>query len=176
MEIDRKTIKALSAERRIDILKSLRERRKMPAELSKELDLAASTINEHLNVLESAGLVRRKETGHKWIYYELTSKGESLIKPQIPIQVVLILSLGLVFIISGALNITTIYYETRAAESISKTTIIQPETTSAGTTITPPNETETIEVREINYVGLIVLILGIALVLGGGLDILNKRI
>jgi DNA-binding transcriptional ArsR family regulator len=44
MEIDRKTLKALAADTRLDILKSLSKRRKMPSELSKELDLATSTV------------------------------------------------------------------------------------------------------------------------------------
>ena len=101
MEIDRKTLKALSADTRLDILKSLCKRRKMPSELSKEMSLAASTVTEHLNRLEDAGLVRRQETGHKWIYYELTIKGESLIKPRVPIQFVLVLSVVVMVIVAG---------------------------------------------------------------------------
>jgi DNA-binding transcriptional ArsR family regulator len=101
MEIDRKTLKALAADTRLDILKSLSKRRKMPSELSKELDLAASTITEHLDRLEEAGLIRREETGHKWIYYQLTEKGESLVKPRVPIQFILVLSLSLLIITAG---------------------------------------------------------------------------
>jgi len=101
MEIDRKTLKALAADTRLDILKSLGKRRKMPSELSKELSLAPSTIIEHLNRLEEAGLVRREETGHKWIYYNLTEKGEGLVKPAIPIQFVIVLSISLIVIFAG---------------------------------------------------------------------------
>ena len=101
MEIDKKTIKALAADTRIEILKSLRSRRKTPSELSKELDLASSTILEHLNKLENAGLIKREETGHKWIYYNLTNKGESLVKPRYPVQFVIMLSLGLLFVLGG---------------------------------------------------------------------------
>jgi DNA-binding transcriptional ArsR family regulator len=101
MEIDRKTLKALAADTRLDILKSLGRRRKMPSELSKELDLAASTVTEHLDRLEEAGLVRREETGHKWIYYSLTEKGESLIKPRIPVQFVIVLSISIIVIAAG---------------------------------------------------------------------------
>ena len=101
MEIDRKTLKALAADTRLDILKSLSKRRKMPSELSKELDLAASTITEHLDRLEEAGLIRREETGHKWIYYQLTEKGESLVKPRVPIQFILVLGLSLLIITAG---------------------------------------------------------------------------
>ena len=101
MEIDRKTLKALAADTRIEILKSLRSRRKTPSELSKELELASSTILEHLNKLENAGLIKREETGHKWIYYNLTDKGESLVKPRYPVQFVIMLSLGLLFVFGG---------------------------------------------------------------------------
>lgn len=101
MEIDRKTLKALAADTRLDILKSLSKRRKMPSELSKELDLATSTVTEHLDKLEEADLIRREETGHKWIYYQLTEKGESLVRPRIPIQFVLVLSISLLIITAG---------------------------------------------------------------------------
>jgi DNA-binding transcriptional ArsR family regulator len=108
MEIDRKTLKALSADTRIDILKSLTKRRKTPSELSKELGLATPTITEHLERLAEAGLVRREETGHKWIYYDLTEKGESLVKPKVPMQFVLVLGITLMLISAGFLY--TAYY------------------------------------------------------------------
>jgi len=101
MEIDRKTLKALAADTRLDILKSLSHRRKMPSELSKELNLAPSTVIEHLDKLEEADLVRREETGHKWIYYNLTEKGESLVRPKIPVQFVIVLSISLIVIFAG---------------------------------------------------------------------------
>ena len=104
MEIDRKTLKALSSDTRLDILKSLTDRRKMPAELSRELDLAASTIIEHLDKLEKSGLVVKRETGRKWVYYELTVKGENLIRPKAPVQFILLLSLGLILVIAGVSN------------------------------------------------------------------------
>lgn len=101
MEIDRKTLKALAADTRLDILKSLGSRRKMPSELSKELNLATSTVVEHLNRLEEADLVKREETGHKWIYYSLTEKGGSLIKPRVPIQFVIVLGVCILAISIG---------------------------------------------------------------------------
>ncbi len=109
MEIDRKTLKALSADTRLDILKSLGKRRKMPSELSKEMGLAASTVIEHLSRLEDAGLVRREETGHKWIYYNLTAKGESLIRPKVPMQFVIVLGLS-VMIVASVFFFTSNYY------------------------------------------------------------------
>ena len=103
MDIDKKTIKVLSSDTRVDILKSLTQRRKMPSELSKEFEMAASTIVEHLKQLESAGLVERKATGRKWIYYELTRQGRNLVKPQFPVQFNVLLTLGVIFMFTGVL-------------------------------------------------------------------------
>ena len=101
MDIDRKTLKALSADTRLDILKSLGKRRKTPSELSKELNLATSTIAEHLDKLEEAGLIKKEETGHKWIYYNLTEKGTALVKPKIPTNFVIILSVCILVVFIG---------------------------------------------------------------------------
>jgi DNA-binding transcriptional ArsR family regulator len=108
-KIDKKTIKALATESRVNILRALAQRRKMPSELSKELGLAASTIIGHLGILESAELVERKDTGRKWIYYELTRKGKNLIKPIIPVEFVVVLSLGLILMLFGSMNLTYDY-------------------------------------------------------------------
>lgn len=105
MEIDRQTIKALSADTRVKILKLLNKRRRIPAEISKELGLAASTIVEHLQKLEQAKLVERKETNHKWIYYEITEKGKNLIQPKLPIHIILTLYIGVILTFVGFSNI-----------------------------------------------------------------------
>jgi len=117
MEIDRKTLKALAADTRLDILKSLGKRRKTPSELSKELRLATSTVTEHLNKLEKADLIRREETGHKWIYYSLTKKGENLVKPKYPVQFVLVLSITIIIIFAGSIFMYSNYAEMPAAGS-----------------------------------------------------------
>jgi len=95
MEIDKQTLKALSVESRLSILKKLTYRRMLPSELSKRLGLAPSTVIEHLKLLEGAGLVTRKETGHKWIYYEITEKGLNIVKPSVEVRFVLTLVLGI---------------------------------------------------------------------------------
>src|SRR3989344_1180138 len=111
MEIDRKTIKALAVDTRLDILSSLKKRRKMPSELARELSLSSPTVIEHMAKLEDAGLVKRVETGHKWVYYELTTKGDSMIRPKFPVEFVLMLSLGVIFVLSGVLNSTYTDYQ-----------------------------------------------------------------
>jgi DNA-binding transcriptional ArsR family regulator len=100
-ELDRRAIKALASDTRVAILKSLGVRRKMPSELAREQELAASTIIEHLSVLEGANLIRKVRTGHKWIYYELTRKGQELVAPRLPMQHIIVLGLGLLLVFGG---------------------------------------------------------------------------
>lgn len=80
--LDRKTFGALAEETRIKILKALRERPKMQSELANEQNLAVSTIAEHMEKLEAAGLVRAKRGEHKWVYFALTQKGEQVVSPE----------------------------------------------------------------------------------------------
>jgi DNA-binding transcriptional ArsR family regulator len=98
-KLDRLTLKSLASDAKIGILQRLAERRKTPSELSKEISAAPSTIVEHLKELEASGLVRRQDTKHKWIYYELTDKGANIFKPRIPFH--LMLSLALAIVITG---------------------------------------------------------------------------
>ena len=101
MDVDKKIIKALASDTKVGILKKLIQRRKTPSELSKEIGLAPSTIIEHVKQLESLGLIKRIDTGHKWIYYELTEEGKSIIKPTFPMKITLILSAGFTMIALG---------------------------------------------------------------------------
>ena len=101
MNLDKKIIKALASDRKREILKSLAERRKTSTEISKQLNLAPSTAIEHVKQLEVLKLIKRIETGNKWIYYELTQDGKDLIKPSFPIKIVLVLSLGFIMLFGG---------------------------------------------------------------------------
>jgi DNA-binding HxlR family transcriptional regulator len=105
MELDRKTMKLLTSESKVGILKKLEQRKKTPSELSKELRLAPSTTAEHLKHLESSGLVNRVETGHKWIYYELSANGRNIIKPKQPVQFMLILTLGILMVAGSSVQL-----------------------------------------------------------------------
>ncbi|MBI2579223.1 MAG: winged helix-turn-helix transcriptional regulator [Candidatus Aenigmarchaeota archaeon] len=81
MEImDSVTLKALNTSTRQEIIKHIARRPYTASELSKILDKHVTTVAEHLGVLEKSGLVYRQE-GNKWVYYKLTQKGESLLKP-----------------------------------------------------------------------------------------------
>lgn len=104
MEIDRHVIKAVSAQARLRMLKSLQIRKKMPSELSREIGLSPSTVVEHLQNLEAAGLIRRIQTGHKWVYYEITDKGSSIVQPGMPVQFILTLGVGILMVSFGFLK------------------------------------------------------------------------
>ncbi len=79
--LDMKSFKALASESRVSILKSLKRRRKMLTELSRELKMSPSTVKEHLDSLSGAGLVTQIDDGHKWKYYELTRAGKDILDP-----------------------------------------------------------------------------------------------
>ena len=187
MEIDKKTIKALSADRRVEILKSLKQRRKMPSELSRELDLAPSTIVEHLNILEEAGLVLRKETGRKWIYYELTNKGESLITPKIPVQFILMLTLGFIVIFSGIANLYAVSYEfftipverqiqAPAGQTPSGPGVLSVPQENATENITIiENETRVVEITNVNNFAILLILIGISLGAVGSFKISRRQ-
>lgn len=105
VEIDRSTIQALSADSRLKILKLLSMRRATGADISRELGLSPSTVNEHMKKLEASGIVLRKETGHKWVYYEPSEKGKALTHPnrnESPVQFVLVLAIGVLLFLGGA--------------------------------------------------------------------------
>jgi len=81
--LDRETFKVLASDTRLDILRTLDGKKLGLNEISKATNLNKATLHEHLSKLHEAGLVKRKEReGHKWVYYKLTWKGESLLHPE----------------------------------------------------------------------------------------------
>jgi len=162
MEIDKKTIKALSADTRVTILKSLNERRKLPSELSRELNIAPSTVVEHLKILESAELVRKQKRGSKWIYYELTVKGSGVVKPKINMQFVLILSLGIIVIFGSMINIANI---TQIASKTTEGALATAET--ASDSLITGNV-------GINWIAIITMIIGIIIVIYALIKMIKK--
>ena len=81
--LDRETFKALASDTRLDILKTLDGHNLGLNEIAKVTNLNKATLHEHLAKLNEAGLIKRTERdGHKWVYYKLTWKGESLLHPE----------------------------------------------------------------------------------------------
>ena len=81
--LDREAFKALASDTRLDILRTLDGKKLGLNDISKATNLNKATLHEHLAKLNQAGLVKKKEReGHKWVYYKLTWKGESLLHPE----------------------------------------------------------------------------------------------
>jgi DNA-binding transcriptional ArsR family regulator len=108
MNLDKADMKVLSSDTRVEILRALTDRRKMPSELARELGIKPSTVVEHLKILKKSGMVTKIHTGHKWKYYDLSKKGANLIRPKFPVQFAIILTIGLIMIIGGFYDINTI--------------------------------------------------------------------
>lgn len=96
--LDDRSFKALSADSRVSILKSLGERRRTLSELSTKLNLGNSTVKEHCDILIDAELIKQIDEGRKWKYYELTSKGKQIVSPNLfdEVKVLIVLCLGAV--------------------------------------------------------------------------------
>jgi DNA-binding MarR family transcriptional regulator len=100
--IDRKTLKAISSDTRMDILKYLSSRKYTLTELSEKTSLKNPTIKEHLDHLIDSNLVKREESDNKWKYYSLTEKGKKLVKPkEVKILISFVISLIATFGVIG---------------------------------------------------------------------------
>ncbi len=81
--LDRETFKALASDTRLSILKSLDGKKMSLNDIIQTTNLNKATLHEHMTKLNEAGLVKKHERdGHKWVYYQLTWKGESLLHPE----------------------------------------------------------------------------------------------
>ena len=78
--LDKKELRVLSSDTRMQILKLLANRNYTVSELAKKLNYSKSTIHEHINKLLEAGLIERVDSGfaNKWVYYKLSKKGSQL--------------------------------------------------------------------------------------------------
>ena len=80
--LDMTTFKALASDTRLDILRALDGKKMSLKDISNATNLNKATLHEHLSKLNEAGLIKKKErNGHKWVYYKLSWKGESLLHP-----------------------------------------------------------------------------------------------
>lgn len=81
MEIDFKTVKALSSPTRIKILNQVLEKERTPTALSNDIDKSKSTVSSHLEKLVDCNLVEKEaEEGRKRVVYQPTEKAETIVK------------------------------------------------------------------------------------------------
>ena len=92
---------AIAVPARFRVLKVLAERRANVSELARRANLAKSTIDDHLHVLEQAGLVRREEDERKWVYHSLTPLGRRIASMD-PLRLVVVLGAALGLALAGA--------------------------------------------------------------------------
>jgi ArsR family transcriptional regulator len=107
VNLDIQSFKTLASETRLDILKSLDGKKMSLNDICRATNLHKMTLHEHLSKLAEAGFIKRIEReGHKWVYYRLSWKGESLLHPENTNIVVLfsstlfVLFLGIVALIN----------------------------------------------------------------------------
>ncbi len=83
VSLDIESFKALASETRLDILRSLDGKKMNLTDICRATNLHKMTLHEHLMKLTEAGFIKRIEReGHKWVYYKLSWKGESLLHPE----------------------------------------------------------------------------------------------
>ena len=75
--------KTLASGVRLDILRTLDGKKLSLNEIETATKLHKMTLHEHLSKLVESGFVNKIEReGHKWVYYKLSWKGESLLHPE----------------------------------------------------------------------------------------------
>jgi len=83
VSLDIDSFKALASETRLDILRALDGKKMNLTDICHATNLHKMTLHEHLGKLTEAGFINRIEReGHKWVYYKLSWKGESLLHPE----------------------------------------------------------------------------------------------
>ena len=103
--LDMNTFKALASDTRLNILKSLDGKKLSLNDICKETKLNKATLHEHLGKLADVGLIRRNERdGHKWVYYNLTWKGECLLHPE-NARIVVLFSITFLALSAGIIQI-----------------------------------------------------------------------
>ena len=81
--LDMNTFKALASDSRLDILRALDGKKLSLKDICTITKLNKATLHVHLSKLLDAGFIKKKDRdGHKWVYYKLTWKGESLLHPE----------------------------------------------------------------------------------------------
>lgn len=81
MELDFKTVKALSSPTRIKIINCILEKERTPTNISNEIGKTKSTVSNHIDkLLESELVVKDEEEGRKRVVYQPTNKARNIVK------------------------------------------------------------------------------------------------
>ena len=120
IKMDRQVFEALASETRIGLLKKLDSQQMTISELSREMDMAKSTVHEHLVKMVSSGLVDKFDNGHKWTYYHLTSKGRNILHPHETAKIMVFLGVSVLAIASGITNVLNVLTMSGAAAPVAE--------------------------------------------------------
>ena len=108
VNLDIESFKALASETRLDILRTLDGKKMNLTELCHATNLNKMTLHDHLGKLNQAGFINRIEReGHKWVYYKLSWKGESLLHPE-NTNIVILFSFTIVILFFGVFSIVNL--------------------------------------------------------------------
>ena len=114
ISLDKKSLKALSSDSRIKILKILgKKKRATISQLSRITGLNKSTVYAHIRQLLDAGFVKKLDGSNIWVYYELTQKGKNLFYPKN--KFLIILSSAIISLIISLVQL--IHYITESVSS-----------------------------------------------------------
>lgn len=81
MELDFRSVKALSSPTRIRILRELLDQEVTPTDLSERVGRSKSTVTAQLDTLKKAGLVEKdKQEGRRRVIYRPTAKAKAIVK------------------------------------------------------------------------------------------------
>lgn len=105
IKLSPKLFKALSSDTRLKIIKALESRRMTTTELSKKLNISKSTVHEHLSKLSEVDLVNKTDENNKWVYYELTKRGNEILNPQQKTKIIFFVTSIIATTIGGLLEI-----------------------------------------------------------------------
>jgi len=105
ISLDIESFKALASETRLDILRALDGKKMSLNEITKVTNLHKMTLHEHLTKLTESGFIKKIEReGHKWVYYKLSWKGESLLHPE-NTRIVIMFSMTFISLLLGIISL-----------------------------------------------------------------------
>jgi DNA-binding transcriptional ArsR family regulator len=105
LSLDIESFKALASEKRLDILRILDGKKMNLSDICHNTKMNKMTLHDHLNKLTQVGLIKRIEReGHKWVYYKLSWKGESLLHPE-NTNIVLLFSIAFSILFFGIISL-----------------------------------------------------------------------
>ncbi|MBI4144291.1 winged helix-turn-helix transcriptional regulator [Candidatus Woesearchaeota archaeon] len=157
LELGKASIKALSAETRIKILKLLDQRNHTQTEIAQELKLATPSIKEHIEELIKAELIEKLEEGRKWKYFQLTQKGKAILHPE-DIKLLIVIGTFAFSVIIGGFAILKEYLQkTNTIQTFAQAKIDSARMMTAAMPTPEPQS---------QYFGLIIYIIWLLLLIG----------